>query len=402
MRVVKSRINTPSNGRRLCRALAVTCTAGLLLVPKVALGQDKVDDPCARWTSATLDSAFRAVYDSESLIEVIRKRGNDAGEISWQASYVLMATAAMIRATGDAWYLTRARALAEAILASTDAARKVRDWRGTSGHGWSDTRYARDSARIRGPVGDGMVAYGLLVAAEAAREILRRERNVSQAAWWDTVAQQVHIALTEDRRVWRERDGRMTWPDSFPSVGTRNDVPINQDLIFAAAEMVLEDLTGVRGPGDDRAKARRFRSTVSLTSAGAVWPYWWPTPGPGGPDNRAEDVSHAGLDLVYAVRAYKRGWLSDTLMAAFASTFGQRFEVRRGDMAYFVHGRGQRVPAGLTGQPAIGLWLLVKRWNPSIRRTFCGWIDDATSLGSMPKRIEYLLEVALLRESGDR
>lgn len=350
-------------------------------------------DPCARWTTATRDSAFRSAYDASPLLDVMRQRGNDAGEISWQVSYLLMADAGMLRTTPSEWFLAQSRELTRAVLASTDSARGIRDWRGESGHGWSNTKYARDSVRTRGPVADGMVAYGLIDVASAAVTWLRSERRDSEAVWWDSVAMAVHRALAEDRDVWREHDGRMIWPDTFPTLGTRADVPINQDVIFAAAEMRVRDLLGIRGAGDDSAKAARFRSAISYTANGAMWPYWWPTPGV---DNRAEDVSHGGLDLLYAIEAHERGWLPDTVMRAFGRTFAHYFTVRSGTMPYFVHGRGARTAAGLDGHPAVALWLHVARWNPAVRPMFCTWLDDAKPSSSRPAMIAYVLAIALL------
>lgn len=352
-------------------------------------------DPCAPWTAAALDSTYRSLYEAKSFVAMMQRRGNDDGEISWQVSYLLMADAAMIRATGSGWYAEQARALATEILASTDSARGVRDWRGRSGHGWSETRYTKDSARVREPVGEGMVAYALADAAAASHDVMLRDGDSTAARWWVAVGSAVHDALQEDRQTWKERDGRMLWPDSFPAVGDRAEVPINQDVIFAAAEMQVGELTGEEGPGDDSVKAGRFLRAITFSRMGAVWPYWWPEPGS---PNRAEDVYHAGLDLVYARHAWERGWLDDSVMEALASTFAHRFSVVRGDMPYFVHGVGKRTPAGIAGRPSLALWMLMSRWSSAIRPTFCAWVSEDSTVQTRPDRAAILLAIAMLRE----
>ncbi|UUW92198.1 hypothetical protein [Pimelobacter simplex] len=61
---------------------------------------------------------------------------NEAGQLAWGTSYVLLSLVRMYQATGNALYLDRFVEQADAVWAKTDEARGVVDWQGRSGPVW--------------------------------------------------------------------------------------------------------------------------------------------------------------------------------------------------------------------------------------------------------------------------
>ncbi len=281
---------------------------------------------------------------------------NEQATLAWGESYVMMSLAAMFRATGDPDYLSDLARHGDAALAARDDHRGVSDYRGVSSACWRNLHYQPADQPYCYVVHSGMIAYPLvelarLVAAFGLQGEPAHDGQTlgDKAAAYVAAAEQT-VAYHADQ--WRE-DGYFVFrPDAtflgYPGV----DLPLNQSNAMGRLLLVLFDVTGNPDYLDQATRlAQRFEAQITVGDDGAyLWNYW------GGPfAGSGEDVSHAAINVDFAVMAAERGVVFDGLdLDGFATTFVERVYV---DDATFSDAVGGGPTNGSSYRPQVGRWL---------------------------------------------
>ncbi len=270
----------------------------------------------ARW-------AFEDAFDNVDGGDWYRDSDNESATLAWGESYVMMALAAMFRATGDPAYLDRLAWHADGVLARRDDARGVTDYRGVSGACWRNLSYQPADEPYCYVVHSGMIGYPIVEFARLVAEAgLEDERGADGIPFGDKAAAYVAaleqtVAYHDDQ--WDEAGTYLFRSDAtflgYPGV----DLPLNQSNAMGRLLLALADVTGDAAYRDRAAAlARRFADQLASDAGGAyLWNYWG-----GAYSSPGEDISHAAINVDFALMAARRGVVFDDAdLAAFAATF---------------------------------------------------------------------------------
>lgn len=298
--------------------------------------------------------AYEDAYDNVADGDWFRTSTNETATLAWGESYVMMSLVAMFRTTGDPLYLDRLALHADAVLANRDDARGVADYRGVSGACWQNTHYQPNGEPYCYAVHSGMIATPIaLFAALVAEHHLEREVAYDGATFGAKAASYTAAAVETVAFHEREWTGRTyRFPDDATFLATAGDiVPLNQANALGRLLLVLSDLT------DDplfldhaTALAEEFQADIAVSADGS---YLWNYAG-GSYVAPGEDISHAAINVDFAVEAERRGVVFDAAdLEGFASTFVVR--VHQSD-----HTLADRVGGGVGGtasyEPQGALW----------------------------------------------
>ncbi len=309
--------------------------------------------------------AYEEVYDNVAGGAWYRDSNNEAATLAWAESYVMMSLAAMFRATGSPTYLDRLAWHADGVLAQRDDHRGVADYRGISGACWRNTGYQPNGepycyAVHSGMIASPMVEFAVLVQeAGLGRELAYDGVSFQQKA--DTYVQAGRDTAAVHDDEWDGAGYYVFRPDAtfLPYAG--KDQPLNQSNALGRLLLLLHDATGDPAYLDKATKlAQRFKAQISTGSHGEyVWNYWggaYASPG--------EDISHAAINVEFAVMAAERGIVFAAAdLEAFAHTFLANVYRDDGTFSDFV---GGGTTNGSSYRAQAGRWLPLSPARTSI------------------------------------
>jgi hypothetical protein len=307
----------------------------------------------ARW-------GFEDAYDNVEGGAWYEGQNNEAASLAWGESYVLSSLAAMYRVTNHPMYLDRLAEHVDALLMQRDDARGVMDWRGVSGACWRNISYQSPTPYCYA-VHTGMLVTPMLefvVAVESspwAEQASYDGETLANKADRYLQAAQESIAFHEFE--WNDA-GYYVFSD-VPNLDAAGQVqPLNQSNALGRAHILLAALTG---DADQLAKATalatRFRAQITTGGDGALlWNY-----GAGAYASPGEDISHAAINVDFAVLAAQHGIVfTEDDLAAFATTFRERVYV---DDATFADHVGGGSTNDDSYRAQIGRWLVLAPWS---------------------------------------
>jgi hypothetical protein len=321
-----------------------------MLVPAIALLTLAVS---ARWT-------YEDAYDDVDGGAWYAGQNNEEATLAWGESYVMASLAAMYRATSHPMYLDRLAEHIDALLAQRDDARGVADWRGVSGACWRNLSYQSPtpycyavhtgmlvtpmlefvSAVQTSPWGSQASYDGESLAAKADRYVVAAQESVEFHAFeWDDA-------------------GYYVFPDVPNLAAARQIQPLNQSNALGRAHVLLAALTGdAEHLAKASALASRFRAEITGAADGALlWNY-----GAGAYAAPGEDISHAAINVDFAVVAAQHGIVfSDSDLAGFATTFRERIYLDDATFSDFVGGGSTN---GDSYRAQIGRWAVLAPWS---------------------------------------
>lgn len=300
--------------------------------------------------------AFEDAYDNASGGDWYIDQNNETAQLAWGESYVLWSLAAMARATDQPLYFDRLARHLDALLLQRDDARGVADYRGISGACWRNTSYQPQGQPYCYAVHSGMLIYPMaefarLVADWRHRDALAYDGQTyaAKAAAYTAAAAET-VAYHDDE--WDPAGYYVFRGDATFLEYAGVDQPLNQSNAMGLALLVLHDVTGDPAYRDKAvALAERFKAQLTLGADDAyLWNYWG-----GAYAGDGEDISHAAINVEFAVRAAERGLVfTDGDVDRFANTFLAR--IYRDDATF-----GDFLGGGPTNdasyRPQIGRWL---------------------------------------------
>ncbi|MBC8069669.1 MAG: hypothetical protein IAG13_15135, partial [Deltaproteobacteria bacterium] len=288
---------------------------------------------------------------------------NEEASLAWGEGYVMSSLAAMYRATTHPMYLERLAEHIDAVLAQRDDARGVADYRGVSGACWRNMSYQAEPycyAVHTGQIITPMLEFVRAVQSSPWAEQLAAdgESFADKADRYLTAAQE-SVAFHEFE--WDD-DGFYRFPadlGSLPSPGGAQ--PLNQSNALGRAHILLAAITGdPEQLAKATALATYFRAQIDTGGDGA---YLWNYRG-GAYANGGEDISHAAINVEFAVMAAEQGIVFDQNdVAAFARTFTQRVYVNDATFADHVGG-GETNTSSY--RPQIGRWVVLAPSSPTV------------------------------------
>lgn len=301
----------------------------------------------ARWS-------YEDAYDNVADGDWYRDADNETATLAWGESYVMASLAAMYRVTGDPMYLDRLAWHADGVLEQRDDARGVSDYRGISGACWRNMSY-QDGAYCYA-VHTGMLIHPMLEFVEAVRaspyadELAYDGESFGAKAEAYLAAAQESIAFHEFE--WNPAGYYVFAADASFLDYAGSDQPLNQSNALGRALLLYGALTGdADATAKATALAARLRAMMTVAGDGAyLWNYWG-----GAYAGNGEDVSHAAINVDFAVQAARRGVVFDAAdLEGLAATFVQRVYVDDGTIRNAIGG-------GPTNdgsyRPQVGRWL---------------------------------------------
>lgn len=333
----------------------------------------------------TIDRANAATLTVKNLIETFdamnwklahgegySRKTNDAGTLAWAQNYLMEAYLDMYESTGDDKYLKSFVRQGDRVIAHTDRALGVRDYKERSLVGWSATRYSHSGKRVVWLVHSGMITYPLARFAF----IVNRNKLTAYRAQADSYVSVAKASLGVFDKNWvpdAVTGGGYYQFDHDEPHDTRGPdrsmpLPLNQQLAAGRTMIMLYQITGdlfYRQRAE--ALAKHFRANLK-GSGPYVWTYWH-----GKGLNRSkgiEDISHGAIDIDFAVQAYRSGMVFETVdMARFRDTYERNIS-RNGTFAGKVDGTG-----GAQHREAIGRWLELSEFTCAPWKDFHGMLE---------------------------
>jgi hypothetical protein len=310
----------------------------------------------ARW-------AYEDAYDNVEGGAWYEGVDNEEASLAWGEAYVMQSLAAMYRATTHPMYLDRLAEHLDAVLAQRDDARGVVDYRGVSGACWRNMSYQPEPycyAVHTGQIITPMLEFVLAVRSSPwAEQPSYDGESLADKAERYLVAAQESTAFHDFE--WDD-DGFYRFPadlGSLPSPGGAQ--PLNQSNALGRAHILLAELTGdTTELAKATALATHFRAQIDTGGDGALlWNY-----SGGGYANDGEDISHAAINVEFAVMAAAHDIVFDQDdVAAFARTFTRRVYVNDATFADHVGG-GEANTSSY--RPQIGRWLVLAPTSPTV------------------------------------
>ncbi len=300
--------------------------------------------------------AFEDAYDNVEGGDWYMGKDNETALLAWGESYVLWSLMAMARSTDHPMYVDRLARHLDALLAQRDDARGVADYRGISGACWRNTSYQENGEPYCYAVHSGMLVYPMadlaaFVATWRHRDALAYDGQ-SFAAKASVYAEAAIATAAYHDDEWNDAGYYVFRGDATFLEYAGKDQPLNQSNAMGLALLALYDLTGEPLYRDRAAAlAGRMRGMMkALPGGGLVWNYWggaYAAPG--------EDISHAALNVEFAVQAAARGVVFDAAdLDAIATTFLDQVYLDDQTYSDFIGG-GPVNGAGYRAQ--IGRWL---------------------------------------------
>ncbi len=279
---------------------------------------------------------------------------NDEGFLAWAESYILLGYMEMYRATRDRRYLRQLVEHFDRVLRNRDDVRGIADTHARRPlAGWGSTRYSRGEWHVW-IVHTGMItlAPAEFVQTVQSDRFLQREFGAKAREYRERIEE----CIRDADLYWREGPAREEGYYYSPRL---NDVlPLNQQNAMGCTLVEMWRATGnVRYLDRATRLAHFFRNRLRTTDPRLYdWAYW---PRTDRDDRGSEDISHASLNVEFAVRCAVHGIVFDRRDAErFAGTWLLKVKRPDGSWAGDVGGRGD----GAENMPhSVGMWLCLCR-----------------------------------------
>lgn len=305
---------------------------------------------------------------------------NENGDLAWAEAYILLSYMEMYRATRDRCYLRKLVDHFDRVLMNRDDVRGIADtYAGKPLAGWGSTRYTQGKWHVW-VVHTGMIN---LAPAEFVRLVggdrwLQGEFGAKAQQY----RQRIEECLRDTEPYWRDGPGR--GEGYYYSPHLNDALPLNQQNALGSTLVEMWRATGNRRYHDRAERLARFwRNRLRIQEPRFYdWAYWYRLNGEG---RGSEDISHASLNVDFAVRCIVEG-------AVFTRRDAERFantwllKVKRSDGTWAGEvgggGDGSRYMPG-----AGGMWLGLCRVLPrsqaqALYRDIRGAFADKASLSA--------------------
>ncbi len=288
---------------------------------------------------------------------------NESATLAWGEAYVMSGLADMFRATGDITYLERLAEHAEAALGQRDDYRAVTDYRGVSDACWRNTSY--QSGAYCYVVHSGMIAtpmaeFVTLVDQHGLHdELAPSGTRMGDLATEFLAAAEQTVAAHEDQ--WDGVRGTYVFrPDASFLSYAGDALPLNQSTAMGRLLLALYEATANPVYASKAASMARYFDGFLIEDAGGayLWSYWGPY------NNNGEDISHAAINVDFAVRAARLGIVfDDNDLEAFSRTLLDHVMLDDATVSDRVDG-GPVNTASYRAQ--VGRWAGLSTTNPAV------------------------------------
>lgn len=266
---------------------------------------------------------------------------NDSGYLAWRESYIMMSYNVMYRATKEVFYLLKLIDHADAVLNNRNDVQGFVDYRGISSAGWRSKKYTsteEETYYYSFIVHSGMITFPMVDFANIVfyDSTLWPMRANDGRMLIDKAKEYLHrveetILYHDDQWVNgpAENEGHYIYrPDAYflrhlKFYDPGKNLPFNQQNALGSVLVVLYKLTGNIVYYDKAYRlANFFKSRLKLFDNNSyVWNYWV-NPKITDYTGHGEDISHASINIIFAVLAFHNSIVFDMVdMERFANTF---------------------------------------------------------------------------------
>lgn len=299
------------------------------------------------------DRTDRSIHEGKGYSEYT----NDTGTLAWAEAYILLGYMEMYRATRERDYLRRLVDHFDRVLRNRDDMRGIVDvYAGKPLAGWGSQKYTKGKWHV------WIVHTGMITLAPAEFvQLVRSDRWLQRefGAKAQEYRQRIEECIRDTDNYWR--DGPAEEEGYYYSPYIHDVLPLNQQNAMGSVLIEMWRATGQRRFRDRAEKlARFFRNRLRTRDACCYdWSYWPKLTQDG---KGSEDISHASLNVEFAVRCVADGIVFDRKDATrFANTWLLKVRRADGTWAGEVSGRGD----GSAYMPgAGGMWLSLCRVVP--------------------------------------
>ncbi len=351
----------------------------------------------------TFEDVDGKIYSGKGLSEF----NNKSGFLAWGESFVLRSYAEMYSATRNIDYLEKVIDHFDRMLKHRDDRYGKRDkFMNKVYPAWGSSKFTMDKWRAW-LVHQGMILYPVMMFVDFVKSDSSLVREYGEKA--DFYLSQVQKTIDSYNDQWiSEGDwGYYQYPEGIHNLSF---LPFNEQN---AAGRVLILLTKVTGKSEYSDKAERLardfkKSLIYIEDKNAYkWIYSAPSPRELNPSG-AEDISHASINIDFAVLAYNNGIVFDeTDMERFSNTFTKLIYL--GPEKFSTHVDGTRKGREFRNiERHIGKWLSLSQFNREVYEIIYDYytiLEKDRQERSKPQHYtyytSYLLSTALLYKYSD-
>ncbi|MEP6756326.1 MAG: hypothetical protein ABJA67_12550 [Chthonomonadales bacterium] len=354
---------TPNNLIRVAGRLALVALVPVLARPAIA-GQDFV----ARFDR--LDNQLNGG------LGYVHRPGNTSG-YAWGESYLMSAYVTMYRATSDTHFLDKLVDHFDRVLANRDDVRHLKDqFTNQELAGWGSSEYSKGKWHVWA-VHTGMICLGPVDFVGLVKAEAKLKAKYSKKA--DEYLAKIKECVGVFDKQWRPGPGVGEGSYLDQEVGL---LPLNQQNALGSVMVELYLITRDHTYKDRATQLAKFMmNRVRKNADGSYdWSYW---PKPDRTSSGSEDISHAAINIEFAVRCKAAHIvLKDTDMHAFGLTWTNHIHRGEGEFADTVNGSG----GPNTHSPqAVGRWVVLAGYEKTIfedARIALGAMDDDKAGGA--------------------
>lgn len=338
------------------RALSVCLLA--LLCTHVA-GSDSVSRSAVSSSTRVDVAARREQLENALLSAAPYKTDASNAALPWSESYLLQAMSAAYAATHDTRYAVALLDRFDAILADRDDRRippRRDELTGRVGPAWGTDRYTQGRWHVWA-VHTGMVCLG---PAELMNLLGTHPSAAIDGARIHRVLAALEAAVAHHDQEWRwgPRPDEGYYVDQ--GIGL---LPLNQQNALGLVMLELHRATGKRSYRERAAALARFFRNRLRTEPSVAYS-WSYQPGIEGNRSGFEDISHAAINVQFAVRCAEAGLVfTRGDLRRFAATY--RLAVRRGE-GQWSDTVGTTGGTNAHAPQALGRWLPLAKFEPTI------------------------------------
>lgn len=229
-----------------------------------------------------------------------KEKDNEQGGLAWRESHLMLAYMQMYRATSDRKYLRKlTNRFDEILLVRDDRLGRIDDYTSRPLAGWGSARYDKKAKWHVFIVHTGMITMGPaeFVSAVKADDALQKEFATSATAYHKAIEE----CLDDTSQYWRETTGTQEGWYVDPQLGL---LPLNQSNALGCVLLEMYGITGKRQYLERATKlAYFFKNRLRENNGRYDWAYW---PKEQGTGTGYEDISHAGLNIRFAVKCARK------------------------------------------------------------------------------------------------
>lgn len=283
---------------------------------------------------------------------------NDNGYLAWRESYIMLAYTVMYNASKDIYYLKKLIDHADVVLSNRDDAIGLLDYRGITSAGWRSKKYTStvDSTYYYSfIVHSGMITFPIIrfvdiVHRDSTLLVLMTTDGITFLEKANNYLKKVEETIAYHDDQWINGPGETEGYYVYRSdaeflkyskyIDPGKHLPFNQQNALGRVLILLYKLTGKDKYYDKALRlANFFKSRLKILDDNSyVWNYWMDI------NNavykgRGEDISHASINVSFAVLAFHNSIVFDNInMQRFVNTFTKRIAQSDGNLFDWVSG----------------------------------------------------------------